>query len=102
MHNMQGGFSDKDRLNDMLSCEKHLSVNWSIAAAEMVQQELFQDAMQFLNATHNAGRQLFQVMQQKGWYQTDQATPQQVSQTASQTMQAAQKQGNHSYQNQQY
>jgi spore coat protein CotF len=100
MPNLQGGFSDKDRLNDMLSCEKFLSSNWSSAANEMVQQELFQDTLQFLNETHNAQRQLFQVMQQKGWYQTDQASQQQVSQTASQLINKNQPQANPQFQNQ--
>ncbi len=77
-------FTDKDRLQDMLSSEKSLAGNWSITATEMVQQELFQDSMQFLNETHNAQRQLFQIMNQKGWYKTDQVDPRQISQVASQ------------------
>ncbi|MDD2431296.1 MAG: spore coat protein [Firmicutes bacterium] len=100
MPHFQSGFTDKDRINDMLSCEKFLSSNWSTAANEMVQQELFQDTMQFLNETHNAQRQLFQVMQQKGWYQTDQANQQQISQTASQYSQKTQPEANRQFQSQ--
>ena len=78
------GMTDRDRLQDMLSSEKFLANNWSVSGSEMVQQELFQDTMQFLNEVHGAHRQLFQVMNQKGWYQIDQADQQQISQAASQ------------------
>lgn len=81
-------FTDRDRVEDMLSSEKSLANNWSITASEMVQQELFQDTMQFLNETHNAQRQLFQIMNQRGWYKTDSADPQKISQAASQFSQS--------------
>ena len=81
---MSQTMSDKDRLQDMLSSEKSLASNWSITASEMVQQELFQDTIQFLNERHNTQRQLFQLMNQKGWYQVDKVDQQQISQAASQ------------------
>jgi spore coat protein CotF len=76
--------NDRDRLNDILSTEKYLTTAYNIAVNEASTQQLYQVQMQMLTELHQCQRDLFNLMSQKGWYKTDPAPAQQVTQTAQQ------------------
>lgn len=74
---MQKGpeLNDRDRLNDILATEKYLTDSFNVAVREASHDQLFQDVLQVLQETHQAGRDVYNLMFQKGWY-TLEAEPQ--------------------------
>lgn len=97
MHNQQTGqqttattqlqgpqMSDRDFINDILSTEKYLTNSYNTAVNEASIEELYQLQMKHLNDTHQAARELYLLMQQKGWYQVEPAENQKISQKAAQ------------------
>lgn len=74
--------NEKDILQDMLSMEKYLANGYNVAVSEMSNKPLFDVQMQLLQNTHNAQRQIFDLMYQKGFYQIASAQPQQIQQKA--------------------
>lgn len=73
--------NDRDRLNDILATEKYLTDSFNIAVREASHDELHQDLMQILSETHQAGRDLFNLMFQKGWYKLEAEEQQKLDQT---------------------
>lgn len=61
-------FDDRDRINDLLGTEKYLIDNINTFAKEASHQNLFNDLLHILNETHHQGRQVFNVLFEKGWY----------------------------------
>lgn len=76
--------NDRDMLNDILSTEKYLTQAFNTAINEASNQQLYQTQLQILNELHDAQRQLFNLMHQKGWYKLDAANPNQIAQKAQQ------------------
>lgn len=76
--------NDRDRLNDILAMEKYLSSSYNTAVNEASTQELYQTQLNILTEVHQCQRDLFTLMQQKGWYKIDPADPQKISQAAQQ------------------
>ncbi|OYD07233.1 spore coat protein [Paludifilum halophilum] len=74
--------NDRDRINDMLATEKYLTTAYNVAVNEASSQQLYQTQMNFLTELHQCQRDLFTLMQQKGWYKTDPANPQFTAQAA--------------------
>ncbi|GGE07091.1 hypothetical protein GCM10011571_05400 [Marinithermofilum abyssi] len=74
--------NDRDRINDMLSMEKYMTTAYNTAVNEMVDQQLYQTQMNILTELHQCQRDLFTLMQQKGWYKTDPADMKHVAETA--------------------
>jgi spore coat protein CotF len=76
--------SDRDYINDILSTEKYLTSSYNTAVNEASIQELYQLQMKHLDATHQAARELYTIMQQKGWYVIEPAESQKITQKATQ------------------
>jgi spore coat protein CotF len=76
--------SDRDFINDILATEKYLTNSYNTAVNEASIEELYQLQIKHLTDTHQAGRELYKIMQQKGWYQIEPAESQKISQKATQ------------------
>ncbi|SFI87537.1 spore coat protein [Thermoflavimicrobium dichotomicum] len=76
--------NDRDRINDLLAFEKYLASGYNTAANEASNEQLFQVQMNLLNDIHRAQHDLFNLMQQKGWYKVEAAQMNQISQKAQQ------------------
>lgn len=76
--------NERDFLNDILATEKYISDNFNIFAREASSQPLHQDALNILNETHAAARNLFNLMFEKGWYALTAAPEQEIQKTAQQ------------------
>lgn len=72
--------NDRDRLNDMLLTEKYLTDGLNVFAREASHQALHRDVMQILNQTHQAARELFNLMFEKGWYTLQAEQPSHIAQ----------------------
>jgi spore coat protein CotF len=76
--------NDRDRINDILSLEKYLSNGYNTAINEASNDQLFQMQLGLLNEVHQAQRDLFNLMHQKGWYKLEAADMNKVTQKAQQ------------------
>ncbi|MCK4257640.1 MAG: spore coat protein [Halanaerobiales bacterium] len=76
-------YTDRDRINDLLLSEKYLTEGYNISTFEATNSQLQSTIKNILNNTHTNREILHQTMQQRGWYQTEPADQQQVSQTYS-------------------
>ncbi|RKD21749.1 hypothetical protein BEP19_14085 [Ammoniphilus oxalaticus] len=72
--------NDRDRLNDALAGAKYLTDSFNIAVREASFDALHQDYMKILNETHQAARQSFLLMFQKGWYKLEAEEQQKLDQ----------------------
>lgn len=63
--------NDRDRLEDMLTTEKHLTDNYNIYAREASHASLHQDIMTILNETHQCQYEMFELMFKKGHYELE-------------------------------
>lgn len=75
----QSQFNDRDCLNDMLATEKWLTDGFNVFAREASHQSLHNDVMHILNETHQAARDLFNLMFEKGWYSLHPEQPGQIA-----------------------
>lgn len=73
-------FNDRDKINDLLVSEKYLTEGYNISTFEAVNPQLQNTLKNILNETHNNRQTLYQVMDQRGWYKTENANQQQVIQ----------------------
>jgi len=76
--------NDRDIVNDILSTEKYLTQAFNTAVNEASNQELYQTQLQILNELHEAQRELFNLMHQKGWYKLEAADANKIAQKAQQ------------------
>jgi spore coat protein CotF len=76
--------NDRDRINDVLAMEKYLANGYNTAVNEAGNPALFQAQLQILNEVHQAQRDLFNLMHQKGWYKTEAANTNQITQKTQQ------------------
>jgi len=76
--------NDRDRLNDILATEKYLTDSFNVAVREASHDQLFQDVLQVLQETHQAGRDIYNLMFQKGWYTLEAEQQTQIDQTRQQ------------------
>lgn len=73
--------NDRDRLNDVLATTKYLTDSLNVAVREASHNSLHQDMMSILNETHQAARQAFDLMFQKGWYKLEAEEQQKLDQS---------------------
>jgi spore coat protein CotF len=78
------GLNDRDLANDILANEKYLSNSFNIFTQEASNQQLHSEVSRILQETHSAGRDLFNLMFQKGWYKLTAASAQEIQQSAQQ------------------
>ena len=76
--------SDRDFINDILATEKYLTNSYNTAVNEASIEELYQLQMKHLNDSHQAARDLYNLMQQKGWYNVEPAENQKINQKSAQ------------------
>lgn len=76
--------NERDFLNDILATEKYITDNFNVFSREASNQVLYQDTIRILNESHQAARNLFNMMFKKGWYQLTAASQQDIQQTAQQ------------------
>ncbi len=65
--------NDKDILNDILSSEKNMSNNYSVALNEMSNEPLYHDILTVFLETKTAQRRLFNLLFKHGWYTLERA-----------------------------
>ena len=72
--------NDRDIINDVLSTEKYLTDNYNVFARETSYATLHSDVEAILCDTHNAARDSFNLMFQKGWYVLEGVDQQKIQQ----------------------
>lgn len=73
-------YNDRDRVNDLLASEKYLTEGYNISSFEATNLQLQNTLSNILNETHRNRETLYRAMEQRGWYKTEQADQQQVTQ----------------------
>ena len=58
----------EDMINDILMCEKNISVNYGISANEMSNKGLYKLVLEMLTETKNMARCLYNLAFEKGFY----------------------------------
>jgi spore coat protein CotF len=83
---MQGqapSLSDSDILKVALTNTKHMAEALNTFALESQNDNLRRDYLTILGDVHSGGKQIFDLMQQKGYYSVKTANPQDVAQAQS-------------------
>ncbi len=78
---MQGNFSDKDILTDVLSSQKFVSDGYNSFANECATPAVRTDFVNILNEEHQIQSEIFTEMQGRGWYATEAADQNKINQT---------------------
>ena len=73
------GFTDKEILNDGLSAQKATTAKFNTAATECVHEDLRDKILNVLDQEHSIQYDVFNMMHQRGWYQTPAAEEKKVS-----------------------
>lgn len=76
--------NERDLLNDLLACEKSMTVGYNVGLNEMQNPKLHAEIQQILNNTHQMQQQLFDLMFRKGWYKMKAADQAEISQAHTQ------------------
>jgi len=74
------GYDDKQMITDVLSTQKHVADGYNSYANEAACEEVKNAFMSILNEEHEIGHQVFMTMFQRGWYPTEAADQNKVSQ----------------------
>lgn len=72
--------NDRDYLNDILATEKYLTDSFNVAAREASHDTLHRDVMTILTESHQAARDVYNLMFQFGWYTLEAEQQQKVEQ----------------------
>ncbi|CUH97558.1 hypothetical protein P22_3689 [Propionispora sp. 2/2-37] len=75
-------FTDRDIMQVCLNESKHLAESLNTYILESTNDQLRRDYMTILGDVYSQQKQLFDVMQQKGYYDVKNANPQDISQAA--------------------
>lgn len=75
MENMQ----DKCLMDDMLTCEKHAALNYSMFANECATESVRADVFALMNDQHKLQSEIFDFMSSRGWYTTEAAEMQKIN-----------------------
>ena len=73
--NQQNIMTDRELMDDGLSCQKHVTGTYNTFANECATPELRRDMMQILEEEHTIQQNIFDEMSKRGWYQTPPAEP---------------------------
>ncbi|MCC5912303.1 MAG: spore coat protein [Clostridiaceae bacterium] len=76
--NHQASFTEKELMNDLLASEKQVTSAYNVGITEASCQNLRQHLTTCLNDSQQIQYDIFNAMQQRGWYQTKQAQAQDV------------------------
>lgn len=72
-------FTDKEILNDGLSTQKATTDKFNLAANECVHDELRDKVLNILDQEHSIQYEVFNMMHDRGWYQTPAAEEKKVA-----------------------
>jgi len=72
--------SDKELLTDSLNSQKHIESNYNTFANECVNVALKNDLLNILKEEHDIQHELFTEMKNRGWYATEPADPNKITQ----------------------
>lgn len=87
----QSRLSDEMILKDALACQKELTGTYNIAGNETAGNNgLRSDILHILMEEHELQSAMYNAAHKKGWYPTEQASPQQIQQTLQKFDQAKQ------------
>ena len=75
--------NDCDYLNEVLACEKNMSVNMTIALNEASNDTLYNELFPIFKEIKECHRELFNLAFKKGWYSLEKAETLKVSQKIS-------------------
>lgn len=75
---MQNTMSEQEILTDLLTSEKHLTSTVNTFITESTCVNLRQDLKNILTEEHSIHENLYNIMNQKGWYPTSDAEAQEV------------------------
>lgn len=81
MAEINPSFGDREIMDDMLASQKQMTADYNTAANECASNALQTEFMTLLGEEHQIQMEIFQEMQKRGWYPTEQA-PQQKIQSA--------------------
>ena len=79
-------FGDREILDDILASQKQMTADYNTAAGEWASGALHSEFMTLLGEEHQIQMEIFQEMQKRGWYPTEQAPQQKIDQTKEQFM----------------
>lgn len=78
---MNGSFSDREIMDDILSSQKHITDVYNTFSNECVNQQLQNDMVNILKEEHNIQFSVFSDMQKRGWYSSAAAEAQKINET---------------------
>ena len=81
MINNSQSFSDKDIMTDLLSSQKFVTDGYNTSANECATPCLRSDMLNILNEEHQIQSDVFSEMQKRGWYPTEAADQNKITQT---------------------
>ena len=84
--------NDRDIINDALATEKYLTDNFNVFAREASNKVLHGEVMRILGETHEAARNVFDLMFKLGQYKLTAASQQDIQETSQQFQNYAQQQ----------
>ena len=87
--NNQATTTDRQQLTDMLCCEKHLALVYSIECCEVATPTLRETMMSVLHEEHQMCGEMFDAMNTRGWYPVEKAEEQKLQQAKQQFSQMA-------------
>lgn len=85
--------ADHDIMQICLNESKHLASSLNIYIQEAANEQLRRDYMTVLGEIYSQEKQIYDYMQQKGYYNVKNATPQDISQAQSKFSSQSQQQG---------
>lgn len=75
--------NDMDYLNVLLTIEKNMSNNYSIALNEASNDYLYEDYFNLFEDTKDMGRDIYNLMFEKGWYSLEKAESKKIDEKIS-------------------
>ena len=86
MAEINPSFGDREIMDDILASQKQITADYNTAANECASRALQSEFMTLLGEEHQIQMEIFQEMQKRGWYPTEQAPQNKVAQTREQFM----------------
>lgn len=86
MAEINPAFGDREIMDDILASQKQITADYNTAANECASNALQSEFMTLLGEEHQIQMEIFQEMQKRGWYPTEQAPQNKVAQTREQFM----------------
>ena len=78
MPDINPSFGDREIMDDLLASQKQMTADYNTAANECASSALQSEFMTLLGEEHQIQMEIFQEMQKRGWYPTEQAPRQKI------------------------